>query len=102
VVLQIIDFLGYNAEKMEVITENITKPLITSTMQASVIDGVNYTTLLNGIFFMLTAFGSVGLILQAIPMFFYNFDEDATEEKLVEFRKQKEQMQEKEIEKATV
>ena len=97
VVLQAIDFLGYNAEKMEALTENITKPLIVSTTQASIINGVDYTMLLNGIFFMLTAFGAIGLILQAIPMFFYKFDEDATEEKLVEYRKQKEQMLEKEL-----
>ncbi len=95
VVLQVIDFLGYNAEKMERITENITKPLITSTLQANVIDGVNYTSLLNGIFFMLTAMGAVGLILQAIPMFFFRFDEDAMEEKLVEYRKKKEEEAEK-------
>ncbi len=102
VVLQIIDFLGYNAEKMETITENITKPLIVSTTQASIIDGVNYTTLLNGIFFMLTAFGAIGLILQAVPMFFYKFDEEATEKELVEFRKQKEAMQENALQNGTL
>ncbi len=98
-VLQIIDWLGYNAEKMEVLTENVTKPLITSTIQATVIDGVNYTSLLNGIFFMLTAFGAIGLILQAIPMFFFRFDENAFEEKLAAYRKEKEMKMEKELEK---
>ncbi len=94
VVLQVIDFLGYNAEKMEVITQNVTKPLITSTMQASIIDGVNYTTLLNGIFFMLTAVGAIGLILQAIPMLFFRFDEDEMDAKLQQYRKEKELQQE--------
>ena len=42
VVLQVIDGLGYNAEKMEVISQNVTKPLINSTIQANIIDGVNY------------------------------------------------------------
>ncbi len=90
VVLQIIDILGYNAEKMEILTENVTKPLITSTVQASIIDGVNYTSLLNGIFFMLTAMGAIGLILQAIPMFFFKFDENEMDKKLQEYRKTKE------------
>ncbi len=98
VVLQVIDILGYNAEKMEVLTQNVTKPLITSTIQANIIDGVNYTTLLNGIFFMLTAFGAIGLILQAIPMMFFNFDENAFEEKLTAYRKEREFKQEKEFE----
>ena len=97
VVLGIIDALGYNAERMEAITENVTKPLIVSTMQASVIDGVNYTALLNGIFFMLTAFGAIGLILQALPMIFFKFDENAFEEKLTVYRKQKELQQEQEL-----
>lgn len=90
VVLQVIDILGYNAEKMEIITENVTKPLITSTTQASIIDGVNYTALLNGIFFMLTAMGAIGLILQAIPMIFFKFDENEMDAKLQVYRKQKE------------
>ena len=61
------------------------------------IDGVNYTDLLNGIFFMLTALGSVALIAQAIPMLFFKFDENAVEEKLVEYRKLKEQAMENEL-----
>ena len=90
VVLQVIDFLGYNAEKMEIITENVTKPLITSTLEANIIDGVNYTTLLNGIFFMLTVVGAIALILQAIPMAFFKFDENEMDEKLQQYRKEKE------------
>ena len=97
VVLQIIDKLGYNAEKMETLTEGARVPLITSTLQANIIDGVNYTALLNGIFFMLTALGAIALIAQAIPMLFFKFDENAVEEKLVEYRKQKEQAIENEL-----
>lgn len=91
VVLQVIDFLGYNAEKMEKITENVTKPLIVSTTQPSIIDGVDYTVLLNGIFFMLTAVGAIGLVLQAIPMMFFRFDENEMDEKLQKYRKEREQ-----------
>ncbi len=90
VVLQVIDILGYNAEKMEIITENVTKPLIISTTQANIIDGVNYTALLNGIFFMLTAMGAIGLILQAIPMMFFKFDENEMDAKLQIYRKERE------------
>ncbi len=100
VVLQVIDFLGYNAEKLEIITENVTKPLIQSTLQPNIIDGVNYTALLNGIFFMLTAMGAIGLVLQAIPMFFFKFDENEMEEKLIVYRKQKEAEKEQELSQA--
>lgn len=102
VVLQVIDFLGYNAEKMQSLTENITKPLITSTLQDSIIGGVNYTTLLNGIFFMLTVVGSFGLILQAIPMLFFRFDENKMEKELEEYRRKKEAEQEKLLESSTL
>ena len=90
VMLNIVGAVGYEASKMTTLTENYVKPLITSPTVASVVDGVNYTTVLNVIFFMLTALGAIGLIGQAIPMFFYKFDEKAQEGKLAEFRAKKE------------
>lgn len=95
IVLGVVDKFGYNADKMAELTNNLSKPLIQSTTQAVIFDGVNYTTLLNVIFFMLTALGAVGLLLQAIPMFLYKFDEKAQEGKLKAFREEKER---KEIE----
>ncbi len=91
VVLLVIDALHYDADLMTEITANMTTPLISSTTEASVIGGVNYTTLLNGIFFMLTAFGAIGMALQAIPMFFYKFDETKIADKLAAFRERKKQ-----------
>ncbi|MGN1203123.1 MAG: hypothetical protein ACI4RF_07485, partial [Eubacterium sp.] len=85
----------YDADLMSKLTNNLAKPLIESTTEATIIGGVNYTTLLNVIFFMLTALGAIGLLLQAIPMFFYKFDEKAQEGKLKAFREEKER---KEIE----
>ena len=95
--LNIVDAYGYNAEVMTKITNNLAKPLIESTTQATIIGGVNYTTLLNVIFFMLTAFGAIGLILQIIPMFFYKFDEKAQEGKLKAFREEKERREIEEL-----
>ena len=89
--LNIVGAVGYEATKMATITENYVKPLISSPTVANVIDGTNYTTVLNTIFFMLTALGAIGLIGQAIPMFFYKFDEKAQEGKLKEFRAKKEE-----------
>ena len=86
-----IDKFGYNADLMSKITNNLSRPLIESTTKATVIGGVDYTLLLNVIFFMLTALGAIGLLLQSIPMFFYKFDEKAQEEKLKAFRAEKEQ-----------
>lgn len=70
--LNIVDLYGYNAEVMTKITNNLSKPLIESTTQVTVVGGVDYTMLLNVIFFMLTAFGAIGLLLQSLPMFFIN------------------------------
>lgn len=100
VVLNIINGLGYDAEKMEALTNGARIPLITSTLEANVIDGINYTALLNGIFFMLTALGSIALIAQAIPMLFFKFDENAIEDELNEYRKAKEEALEKELSEA--
>ena len=44
---------------------------------------------LDAIFFMLTVLGSVGLILQAIPMFAYKFNEAEYEDKINSFRAKK-------------
>ena len=90
--LAVVDSFGYNADVMSKITNNLAKPLIESTTKASIVGDVNYTTLLNVIFFMLTAFGAVGLILQVLPMLFYKFDEKAQEGKLKVFREEKERM----------
>ena len=94
ITLQSINFLGYNAEKMTSLSKNITLPLISSTTSAAIVDGVNYTSLLNGIFFMLTVMGSIGLVLQGIPMLFFKFDEEKMEHALLEYRKQKEEERE--------
>lgn len=88
---------GYDADVMTKITNNLAKPLIESTTQASIIGGVNYTTLLNVIFFMLTAFGAIGLILQIIPMLFYKFDEKGQEAKLKAFREEKQRREIEEL-----
>lgn len=102
VVLVIIDKIGYNAERMTAITANNTIPLIESTTVANVIGNIDYTHLLNTIFFMLTAFGAIGMFLQAIPMFFYKFDENEMSEKLEAFRKKREEESQKELDDALV
>lgn len=109
VVLGVIDKLGYNAERMVEVSENYTVPLISSTTVSNVIQSVSatgeivsvdYTLLLNTIFFMLTALGAIGMILQAVPMFFYKFDEDAMSEKLAAYRAKKEAEQQTELDNA--
>lgn len=109
VVLAVINGLGYNAERMVAETDNYSVPLIESTRIANIVEyadtagqvvSVNYTSLLNAIFFMLTAFGAIGMLLQAIPMFFYKFDEDAMFTKLEAYRKQKEEENQNELDRA--
>ncbi len=101
VMLNIVGAVGYDAVKMSEITENYVKPLIVSTTQSSVIGGTDYTVVLNVIFFMLTGLGAIGLIGQAVPMFFYKFDERGQEAKLKKFREEKEKALQAELENAS-
>ncbi len=89
-VLNVIDSLGYNADRMTEASNGVTEALIVSTTQTSIIGDINYTVLLNGIFFMLTIVPAIGLVDQAIPMLKLKFNENYMEEKLEEYRKQKE------------
>lgn len=90
VMLNIVAVFGYDAKIMTKLTDNLARPLITSTTEAAVYNGVDYTLLLNVIFFMLTAVGAIGLLLQTIPMFFYKFDEKGQAEKLKAYREKRE------------
>lgn len=100
VVLVIIDKIGYNAERMAELSSNYSQPLMQSTTIPNIIQGIDYTHLLNTIFFMLTAFGAIGMFLQAIPMFFYKFDENSMSDKLEEYRKKREEQSQKELDDA--
>lgn len=95
--LNVVDAFGYNVDKMNALTDNLTQPLIQSPTQSFVSGGVDYTLLLNVIFFLLTAFGAIGLLLQTIPMFFYKFDEKAQAGKLKAFREEKERRENEEL-----
>ena len=95
--LNVVDAFGYNVDKMNALTNNLTQPLIQSPTQSFVSGGVDYTLLLNVIFFLLTAFGAIGLLLQTIPMFFYKFDEKAQAGKLKAFREEKERRENEEL-----
>lgn len=57
----------------------------------------DHLPVLNAIFFMLTVLGSIGLVLQALPMFNYKFDEAEYEDKIRAFRAEKEAKFEAEI-----
>ena len=100
VILLVISSFGYIPEKMLEASRDMTEKLVYSTTQPNIIDGTNYTTLLNAIFFMLTALSAIGLVLQAIPMYFYDFDEEVQEEKLRVFREEKERRLNEELEEA--
>ena len=89
---------GYNIDKMNAASSNVTERLVVSTTQPNIIGGVNYTALMNAIFFMLTAASAIGLVLQVIPLFFYDFDEEAQEEKLKVYRGEKERRVQRELE----
>lgn len=60
----------------------------------------DHLPVLNAIFFMLTVLGSIGLVLQALPMFKYKFNEAEYEDKIRAFRAEKEAKFEAEIQAA--
>ena len=95
--LQVVDAFGYDVKTMTALTNNLAQPLIQSTTQSVVHGGIDYTLLLNVIFFLLTAFGAIGLLLQSIPMFFYKFDEKAQAGKLKAFREEKARQEAEEL-----
>ena len=97
VMLQIVNAFGYNVDEMTALTNDLTQPLIQSTTQSVIYNGVDYTLLLNVIFFLLTAFGAIGLLLQSVPMFFYKFDEKAQAGKLKAFREEKARRESEEL-----
>ena len=97
IMLSAVAAFGYDIDRMKQVSNGLTERLVVSTTRANVIGGVNYTALMNAIFFMLTAAAAIGLVLQAIPLFFYDFDEAAQEGKLKAFREEKERKLQNEL-----
>lgn len=91
VVMAVVNAFGYASMSSELTvlkdSGELTREMILS----------NHLPVLNAIFFMLTVFGSIGLVLQAIPMYKYKFNEAEAEEKLKVFRAKKEAELEAEI-----
>lgn len=85
-VLNIIDRVGYNPTAMAEASENATKMLPD-----------NFKPVLTAIFFMLTGLGAIGLVAQALPMFFYKFDEKKYEKDIHAFRAEKERRLQEEL-----
>ncbi len=100
--LALVGAVGYHADTMDRITNGGTAPLIESTLLPSIVDGVDYTRVLNTIFFMLTAFGSLGLLLQAIPMFFFKESGPEVLERLAAYRDERDRERQVALEQATV
>ena len=102
VMLLVIAAYGYNVDNMTSVagdsSGNLVNRLVHSTTEPHIVDGTDYAALMNMIFFMLTAASAIGLVLQAIPLFYYDFDEDAQEEKLRVYREEKERLLNEEIE----
>lgn len=91
IVMAIVNAFGYSTMSTK-LTElkdagNLTREILLA----------DHLPVLNAIFFMLTIFGSIGLILQALPMYKYKFNEAEYEDKIKAFRAEKEAKLEAEI-----
>ncbi len=91
IVMAIVNAFGYSTMSTK-LTElkdagNLTREILLA----------DHLPVLNAIFFMLTIFGSIGLILQALPMYKYKFNEAEYEDKIKVFRAEKEAKLEAEI-----
>jgi Na+/melibiose symporter and related transporters len=102
----ILEAFGYNAKIMSELTSveisgelvPYMGKLIINPNIPNIIGGVDYTMVLNAIFFISSAAVGVVCILQAIPMIFYKVDEKKLELQLADFRKEKEERQARELE----
>lgn len=87
IIMAIVNAFGY--ENLQLLaTKKEELAAVGQTLQRSEV--LQYEPALNAIFFMLTVMGAIGLVLQAIPMFFYKFNEKENEEKINKFRAEKE------------
>ena len=87
IIMAIVNAFGY--ENLQLLaTKKEELAAVGQTLQRSEV--LQYEPALNAIFFMLTVMGAIGLVLQAIPMFFYKFNEKENEEKIAKFREEKE------------
>lgn len=96
-VLAVVNAFHYDADAMTAASNNLTQKLVITPTAPNFINGVNYTSLMNVIFFMLTAAAAVGLILQIIPLRFYHVDEKAQAEKLEQYREERQQLMQEEL-----
>ncbi len=83
VVMAAVNAFGYSTMSTEL---NVLKDAGTLTREVLL---TNHMPVLNAIFFMLTILGSIGLVLQALPMFKYKFNEAENEDKIRKFREEK-------------
>lgn len=101
--LFVLGIFKYDAARMDKITTvagDYVNPLINSPKVDSVINGINYTSLLNSILFMMTIFSAAILILQAIPILFVKEEDKELLQKIEDFRIAKEQERQAELDKA--
>lgn len=94
IVMAIVNSFGYAS-----MSNTLTKMKDAGTLTREIL-WRDHTPVLNSIFAMLTILGAVGLVLQAIPMLRYKFDEKKAEKELAEFREKKDAELEAEIEAA--
>lgn len=84
VVMAIVNAFGYSSMSTELTALKDAGELTRETLLQ------DHMPVLNAIFFMLTVFGSIGLVLQALPMYKYKFNEAESEEEIKAFRAKKE------------
>lgn len=91
VIMAVVNAFGYS-----VMSEEFTKLKAENALTRDMIL-TQHSSVLNAIFFMLTILGSIGLVLQALPMFKYKFNEKENEAKINAFREEKERLLEEEL-----
>lgn len=95
IMMMVVNVFGY--EKLQALARrDLAGEVITRS------DVLAHSTTLNALFFMLTGLGAIGLILQAIPMFFYKFNEKENEAQIQSFRDQRDAELEAELEAARI
>ncbi len=97
IMMQIVNMFGYD-KLVQLSSERSALEAAGQVLPRSAV--LAHSSTLTAMFFCVSALGALGLVLQAIPMFKYKFDENEYEEKLKIFRDEKDKKLQAEIDAA--
>ncbi len=87
----LLEVVNYDGAKMDLASESATAPLISSPLVTTIVDGQNYTEILNMIFVGMTLLFVLVSVIMIVPMLFYKVDEKKLQADVEQYRADKKQ-----------